>query len=157
MDQTFTIRKAGISDIDEIRQLFYDTITSINTRDYNEVQIDAWSSGYHNVNIWKEKLETQTFFVAESEKGIVGFGSITNEGYLDYLYTHKHHQRQGIATMLELASEQWARSSGLHEIHADVSLTARPFFLSMGFIVSKIYSKEFQGITFTNTIMTKTL
>ena len=38
------IRNARPGDMNELRELYYGTITTINSKDYNEEQIKAWAS-----------------------------------------------------------------------------------------------------------------
>src|SRR5688572_22046501 len=94
------IKPATAQDVDAIRLLFFDTVTTVNARDYNEEQIKMWSAGYANVNGWLEKLAAQNFFIAKVENMVLGFASLSNEGCVDYLYVHKDYQRKGIAGKL---------------------------------------------------------
>jgi putative acetyltransferase len=151
------IRRANYKDLDAIRQLFYDTITTVNAADYTAGQIKAWASGYQNSDHWIKKIDGQHFLVTEHEGKITGFGSITNDGYLDCLYVHKDHQRRGIAKAILKELEDYACRINLAEIWSDVSITARKFFEANGFIVSKVYNKIFRGVAFRNAIMKKRL
>lgn len=144
------IRKASLQDIDQLRQLFFDTINIINSKDYNEDQIQAWSSGAKNINGWKTKLEKQYFVVAEIEGKITGFASLKDDSYLDFMYIHKDHQRKGIATQLFLELKKIAEKSGAKEMTADVSITARPFFEKQGFTVLKKQSVYIDETILTN-------
>ncbi|HEY3251276.1 MAG TPA: GNAT family N-acetyltransferase [Ignavibacteria bacterium] len=149
------IRRANISDVDEIRQLFYDTVTTINKKDYNQKQIEIWASGTLNAEGWSNKINEQYFFVAELQGKIIGFSSITDQGFIDYMYVHKDFQRQGIASGLLNVMEQAADKFNITEIWAEVSFTARPFFKSKGFDITKIYTKKAADVEFEDCIMTK--
>lgn len=46
---------------------------------------------------------------------------------------HHAFQRQGVGRLLMLALFQVARGQGIASLRADVSITAQPFFRSMGF------------------------
>lgn len=87
------IRKATREDLQEMQQLFYDTITSINKKDYNEDQIAVWAAYWIDFLTWQSKLKAQHFFVAEEHNLILGFISIDQSGNLDYLYIHKKNAR----------------------------------------------------------------
>ena len=155
MNNSIEIQKAGNEDIDQIRLLFFETINHVNTKDYNSSQIEIWSAGYNDIPKWRKKLSEQYFIVAKINTLVVGFASIAPDGCLDYMYVHKNHQREGIATHLLEAIEKFVLENGLLEIWSDVSITAKPFFLRKGFNIIKTYSKEVNGIFFENTIMTK--
>lgn len=57
--RSMIIRKAVMHNVDGIQQLFYDTVTTINRKDYNEEQIAAWSAGRNNTDHWLNRLNTQ--------------------------------------------------------------------------------------------------
>lgn len=148
-----TIRKATIIDISEISQLFYQTITTVNTKDYNAQQIETWASGADNKTFWEEQIEKQYFIIAENPNCLVGFASLTNDGYLDFMYVHKNHQNQDIASALLESILAEAGKLKLTKIWTDASITARPFFLNKGFIIERIYTKISKGVEFENAIM----
>jgi len=149
------IRRADISDLDQIRRLYKETITAVNKKDYDEKQISVWASASQDIAKWTSKINEQYFFVAEEENKIVGFGSVTKEGYLDYLYTHKDFQGQGMATELLKVIEKKAKELNLKEIYAHVSITARPFFESKGFAVTKTYITKVNGVEFEDCVLRK--
>lgn len=149
------IRKATLDDTDQIRQLFYDTINNINIRDYDSEQIKLWSSGQLKIDKWKKNISEQYFIVSESDGILTGFASITEKGYLDFMYVHKDHQGKGIATKLLAELEKFAGSLELKKIWAQVSITARPFFRSKGFEITKEFITRIEDVEFADAIMTK--
>ncbi len=151
------IRTATIEDLDQIRELFYETITTVNSKDYNPDQVAVWASGYENIEGWTAKINEQQFLVAENDGTITGFGSITNEGYLDFMYVHKDYQGRGIATKLLAKLEMLVNKMELTDLTSDVSITAKPFFLKHGFTVIEEQSVVVNGVTLTNYKMTKHL
>ena len=157
MEDRLYVREATLSDLDQIRQLFYETITTVNVRDYDPDQIRVWSASSSNVDRWKNKLEVQFFLVACITDKVVGFGSLTDQGYLDFMFVHQNHQGQGIASALLTGLETRARDLGLGKMYADVSITARPFFAQKGFDIIDRYTKTIEGISFDNAVMQKLL
>lgn len=149
------IRLATLNDVDAIRQLFYETVTSINTADYNAAQIAAWSAGRDNTERWETRVREQHFYIAEREDVMAGFASIDNTGYLDVLFVGKHFQRQGVAKLLLNQIEQTARKLGVDTITSDVSITARPFFERHGFVVVQRQEVEVRGVVLINFKMSK--
>jgi ribosomal protein S18 acetylase RimI-like enzyme len=150
-----TIRKATVEDADSIRKLFRETIISVNKKDYDEEQISIWASGSENKNGWEKKITEQNFLVAEIGSKTVGFSSITDEGYIDFMFTHKDHQHQGIATKMLSRLEEIATEKKLGKVWAEVSITARQFFSGKGFIITERFVKEVSGVKFDDCIMTK--
>lgn len=150
-----TIRKATIADNQAITQLFYETITSINVKDYDAQQIETWASSAENKFFWKQQIEKQYFIIAENDEYLLGFTSLTVDGYLDLMYVHKNHQKQGIASALLENILTEANRLNLIKIWTDASITARPFFLNKGFVIEKIYPKISKGVAFENAIMVR--
>lgn len=149
------IKKAKTSDIEEITHLFFNTIQSINIRDYPKDQIDDWSSWYQEYDKWKNKILEQYFIKALDDDKIVGFGSLAKDGYVDYLFVDKDYQRQGIATNLMKKLENKAIEQCNKHIYSDVSITAKSFFERNGFKVEKQQLKKSREKYLTNFRMIK--
>ena len=94
------IRRYSPNDISEITELFYNTVYTVNLRDYSSVQVDAWVPRYTDKDAWNSRLSEKFTVVAEQYGAIVGFASLAYKGYYDLLYVHKDYQRQGIAAAL---------------------------------------------------------
>ncbi|HMS66097.1 MAG TPA: GNAT family N-acetyltransferase [Ignavibacteria bacterium] len=153
----FNIRKAISKDLQQIRELYHDTVIAVNSKDYTEEQIRVWSgSGLtESGNTFTKKIEEQYFYVAEYENNIVGFSSVTDDGYLDYMYVHKDFQRNGIAKALLEKIESKADELKLNLITSDVSITARPFFEKHGYVKTGEKKDLYRGVEFINNIMVK--
>lgn len=136
------IRIANSSDIIEITSLFYNTIQSVNRKDYDQDQIDDWSSWHKDVDKWDDRISEQYFVVAVYNNRIVGFSSLEPDGYLDFMFIHKDYQRQGIGRKLLRVIEQKAIAQKNQSILSEVSITARPFFESHAYRVEKKYLKK---------------
>ena len=149
------IRQAELDDLDAITQLFKETILHINIKDYSQSQVEVWSSGADNTEKWKQRIEQQYFMLAEIENQVVGFASISPDGYLDVFYVHKDFQRQGIAKALLKEIEKQAEFQKNKEITSEVSITALPFFEKNAFKVVKEQRKELEGTIFRNFLMVK--
>lgn len=151
------IRKAFAEDADTVRELFRDTIVSVNRKDYDDEQIRVWSDGSKDKDAWVRKISEQNFFVAQNGAKTVGFSSITDEGYIDFMFTHKDHQKQGIASVMLEHLETVAKENHLEKVWAHVSITARCFFTRRGFEITKQFVTECNGVKFDDCIMTKYL
>ena len=140
------------TDLEEIVQLFYQTVHFVNIQDYTKEQVDTWANGSVDLEKWHRSFLEYTTYVAKIEGKIVGFGDITKEGYLDFLYVHYRYLHLGIATKLCDALEK-AVSTSLIETHA--SITAKPFFEKRGYKVIKQQQVLRQGVLLTNYVMIK--
>jgi len=150
-----TLRKAQLTDVDAIRQLFFETITGINSKDYSPDQISIWSASAGNSIRWMQRITQYHFIVATHERNIVGFAALTPEGEFDCLYVHKNFQRSGIGQQLLEAIQQEADKRGLPLITSDVSITAKPFFERNGFQQVKVNRKKRNGMVFITYAMEK--
>ena len=155
--QKTILRKGQLTDLTELKQLFADTVTTICNADYNKQQIEVWTSGIDKKQRWEDIMTKQIVLVAQHTDKIVGFTTLDNGNYIDLLYVHKDHQRQGIAQQLLNGIETEARRLKQTTLTSDVSKTARPFFEKNDFkvLTEQIVNKK--GIDLINYKMTKTL
>ena len=94
------IRKYISSDCEQLAELFYQTVHTVNAKDYSQDQLYVWATGNVDLFVWNKSFLEHNTFVAIKNSIIVGFGDIDNTGYLDRLFVHKDYQRQGIASAL---------------------------------------------------------
>ena len=146
------LRKYTETDCAELAQLFYDTVHTVNARDYSQEQLDAWATGEVNLEAWNESFQAHHTVVAEMAGKIVGFGDMDETGYLDRLYVHKDYQHRGVATAICDALEQNAKAA---EFTTRASTTARPFFEKRGYTVVREQQVERRGVWLTNFVMKK--
>lgn len=146
------LRKYIPSDCEQLAELFYQTVHSVNAKDYTKEQLDVWATGNVNLPEWNQSFLEHNTVVAVAHEKIVGFGDMDQSGYLDRLYVHKDHQGEGIATSICNELEQTVK--GMRYItHA--SITARPFFENRGYRVVKQQEVIRSGIALTNFVMIK--
>ena len=156
-DSHILIQHAELKDLAEIQTLFANTIKTVCRKDYSPEQIETWVSSIEDHGRWVNKLEMQYFLVARINNKIVGFSSLQNKDYLDFLYVHKDHQRKGIASKLYHAIETAAMERGSVFLKSDVSITAKSFFISRGFKVVREQLRMLNGVGLVNYEMIKEL
>ena len=146
------LREYNSSDCGQLAELFYQTVHSVNAKDYTKEQLDAWATGKIDLGEWNcSFLKHKTIVAVENDK-IVGFGDMDNTGYLDRLYVHKDYQRKGIASVICDALES---STKKETFITHASITAKPFFQHRGYRVVKEQKVIRQGIALTNYVMEK--
>ena len=156
MKADFIIRAALQSDTVELKQLFQNTVLAINRRDYSQAEVEDWASCGDDLSNIEDMIKTHYFIVAINQQSeIVGFSSITPQGYLHSMFVHKDFQGEGIATMLLNEIEQYAITNGIIRITSEVSLTARPFFEKKGYIVEEEQKRKANQLSLTNFWMAK--
>lgn len=146
------IREYNTSDCSHLAKLFYETVHSVNARDYTREQINVWASGNVNLKEWDQSFLAHYTLVAIENEEIVGFGDIDPTGYLDRLYIHKDYQNQGIAAAICNKLEQRFDTD---KIITHASITAKPFFEKRGYRVIQEQEVERRGILLTNYVMEK--
>jgi putative acetyltransferase len=103
-------------------------------------------------------IKTHYFIVAVNRQSeIVGFSSITPQGYLHSMFIHKDFQGKGVATLLLNEIERYAVAAGITRITSEVSITARPFFEKRGYIVEVEQKRRANQLSLTNYWMAKSL
>ena len=151
------IRLYESTDFDQIKRLFYDTVHGISSKDYTQEQLQAWASADNDYERMQQSLANSKAYVAEQDDLMIGFGNITADGYIDYLYTHRDWQGKGVATQILEKLEDDARKRGLKKIHTHASIIARPFFQKRGFTMIQENKIERMGQQLVNYVMTKEL
>ena len=112
------------SDAVELKNLFQNTVLAINRRDYSQAEVEDWASCGDDLSNIEDMIKTHYFIVAINQQlEIVGFSSITPQGYLHSMFVHKDFQGEGIATILLNEIEQYAITNGIIRITSEVSLT----------------------------------
>lgn len=144
------LRRYINADCEKVAQLFYETVHSVNAKDYTEQQLFAWAKDKTQLQRRRTDLLAQNTFVAETGGQIVGFGSVTQTGCLDFLFVHKDFQGQGIATRL---CDELERGFSVAVTYA--SVTAKPFFEKRGYVVTAEQEVERCGVKLKNYAMQK--
>ncbi|WP_053957473.1 GNAT family N-acetyltransferase [Inediibacterium massiliense] len=137
-----SIRTYESKDCQEIIKLFYETVHSINSKDYTEKQLDVWAPTDINIDLWDKSFLKNYTIVFTINDTIVGFGDLSLSGYLDRLFVHKNYQKQGIAKEIVADLENYAKNIGLTTITTEASITAKPFFEKQGYHVIKAQQIE---------------
>ena len=145
-------------DVKALQDLFHETLTRSNCRDYSPEQIAVWAKGAALESRWHERLSIGMTVLAVNETDYPqGFGTLTKDGVIDFLFVHPDCQRKGIGLLILGELENQARILGLLSLESAVSITAKKFFKSNGYQVlakQKVYR---EGIELENFRMKKIL
>ncbi len=148
------IREYIQSDCVELTELFYNTVHTVNAKDYTKEQLNVWATGKVDLEKWNQSLQEHYTLVAIENNRIVGFGDIDKTGYLDRLYIHKDYQGKGIATML---CDKLKQMDNIRKIITHASITAKVFFEKRGYHIIKKQQVKQQGIILINYVMEKNI
>lgn len=154
--QNITIRKYTIEDAKAIAEIYYNTIHKINIRDYTQDQVNTWAPLTSlQTEGWIKKHQKLPPYVATLDNKIVGFTEFELNGHIDCFYCHHEHQGVGVGSALMKHIEKNAKQNNINKIYAEVSITAKPFFLKKGFVVVKEQMVDIRGIKLKNFVMEK--
>lgn len=151
------IRLFRPEDATQIAQLFHETVREVNVRDYSIAQVQAWSPDDLDFRDWVTVCSQRFTYVADANGAILGFGELEPDGHIDCFYCHKHYQRQGVGRAIYQAIEVKARELQIDRLFTEASITAKPFFRSLGFELVAEQQVSCRGETFTNYRMEKSL
>lgn len=152
-----TVRLFQISDVEQIAQLFHDTVREVNRRDYSEAQVKAWAPDDVYFRNWAERCARCFTYVAEDNGIIAGFAELEADGHIDCFYCHKDYQGRGVGRSLFQAIATKAIELSLPRLWVEASITAKPFFERLGFVVIQEQCVTVRGATFINYKMEKYL
>ena len=148
------IRSYRSSDAKAMAELFYETVHTVNRADYTKEQAVAWAPRERDLEAWDRSFREHYTCVAEEAGQIIGFGDMAPSGYLDRLYVHKEHQREGVGSQICDRLEQW---KAFPRITVHASITARLFFEKRGYRVLTSQTVERSGVKMVNFVMEKKL
>ena len=143
------IRAWRESDLAAIARLYYETVHRVNARDYNQEQLNVWAPKPWPATFWRDRFQNYGVLVAELSGIVVGFAEFDfADGHVDCFYVHHAWQHRGIGRALMQVIEHDVKQLGGTRLYADVSLTARPFFEAMGFVVKEARDVKYRGAYF---------
>ncbi|MCA9028546.1 MAG: GNAT family N-acetyltransferase [Planctomycetaceae bacterium] len=139
---------ATADDVDELAELFVDSVRSAGPRGYTPRQVDSWAASASDRERFQEFILKPTTYIAIDESGPVGFCGIEANGHIASLYLRGDRQRQGIGTQLVDYVLDYANRAGINRLHAEASEFSLPLFLKLGFQTVGTETVERNGATF---------
>jgi putative acetyltransferase len=134
------------ADLPRVVEVYTTSIRTLGVPFYPSEQISAWAPATPDLARWQQRLALLHTIVAESDGSLAGFASYTDDGYLDFLFTHPAMARRGVATGLYLHVESTLRAAHVRKIFTHASLAARPFFDHHGFQLDSEESVECRDV-----------
>ena len=142
-----------------LRALFHAAVHRLAAQDYTPEQLAAWAPLQHDAAQWAERIRANQPFIAQTQDGggIAGFADLQPTGYIDMFFVAPAFAGQGVARALMAHIHAQAAARGIARLHADVSLTAEPFFAAQGFVVEARQEPVRAGVVLRNARMAKAL
>lgn len=151
------IRHLKKEDKDELLDLFCTTINTVNLGDYTQEQVSMWGSRTRHEPVWNKSFDNKEVFVCEVDGSLLGFCELQEDGYIDRFFVASESVGKGVGKKLFSALETSAKEQDIKELYANASITAKPFFEKLGFIVQNKQTVYIEEIQYTNYRVVKTL
>lgn len=140
-----------------LRVVFYLSVHGIARRHYTPLQLDAWAPQIFDADAWISRIKKNNPFVAEVGGRTVGFADLQEDGLIDQFFVEANYAGMGVGGALMNQIHLNARERGILELHAQVSLTAQPFFERYGFSIVRHQQVDVRGVKLDNAIMAKAI
>ena len=137
--------------------VFIDAVRNGAKEHYTAEQRAAWAPVDVMPATWEDRHLATTVFVAESERQLEGFMTLTAEGVIDMAFVRPSAMGTGIAVQLYEKIEAAAHASGMTRLSTQASHLARPFFLRRGWNLLAAQTVQKRGQTIENFRMEKHL
>ena len=156
---SISIRNFRSGDEAPLRAVFHASVHGLACRNYTPEQLAAWAPLEHDSATWAERMRANQPFIAHVDGGtaVAGFADLQPGGYIDMFFVAPAHAGQGVARALMAHLHTQAAQRGTTQLHADVSLTAEPFFTASGFEVEERQQVQRAGVVLHNARMVKRL
>lgn len=152
------IRPYRLADAADTMAIFLAAVTETAAADYSPEQIQAWARPERReLTTWHTAMQERNSYLATVNGEPAGFSDVDPQGYIDMMFVSPRYLRLGVARHLIAHVEAHARAERLAELSANVSITARPFFESCGFVVEAKQHPVMVGVQLTNYAMKKNL
>ncbi len=152
-----TIRPYVIADAKALWLLFFNTVRTVNSRDYSQKQVEAWAPDNFDFDIWQQRMAGIQPFVAEIDGVIVGYTDLQASGLIDHFFCHHHYQGKGVGKALTQYVISTAIKRAIPRLYSEVSITAKPFYEHYGFTVVREQTITVRGQNMNNVILEKWL
>lgn len=150
-----SIRNYDESDAEVLWKLFFNTVRTVNIRDYSQAQVEAWASASYDANYWTQRMKGLSPFLAVIDDEVVGYTDLQADGLIDHFFCHHQFQRQGVGTALMNHVLAVGQARGIKRFYSEVSITARPFYEHHGFSFVEEKTAELMGQVLSFNVMVR--
>ncbi|MEM8979264.1 MAG: GNAT family N-acetyltransferase [Pseudomonadota bacterium] len=149
-----TIRPFELADAAATYAVFYAAVHQSTSAHYSEAQREAWVASPEPSDAWRDRLADHITYVALRDEQTLGFASLNHSGYFDLLYTAPTAQREGVATLLYVATLNDPRAT-TPLLETEASYLSRPFFAHHGWQDHGPQTIMRRGVSLTNFKMSR--
>ncbi len=145
-----TFRAAAEKDKSNIGKLIYETVHGLKKKgyEYSEAQLNAWAPDKDYYSYRYVYDSHQYCYVAYDKDILVGFGCISDVGYISAIYTHIDYFRKKIASRIMDAMETQAIKLGNKALSIECAIPALPLLKYKGFMTEVEQTINYNGQDF---------
>ncbi|MGH1329932.1 MAG: GNAT family N-acetyltransferase [Paracoccaceae bacterium] len=114
---------------------FYAAVHEGAAAHYSPQERAAWAPEIEMPELWEERLEALTAFIATAQGAPIGFLILGPDGFIDLFYISPAFMGSGLADRLYESARLEAKSLGLSQMSTEASHLARSFFARHGWQV----------------------
>ena len=148
-----SIRDFCVGDEIDLSRVFQSSIREHASADYTAEQIEVWAGASLDSERWVKRIRELKPFVVEIDGVIGAYADLQFDGYIDHFFVAGMCSQQGLGSLLMSHIIENAIAKGITTLTAEVSLNAQKFFTRFGFVVVEQRSRNIQGITLSNALM----
>lgn len=149
------IRLAQADDIPALARLYRETVLAHAPQHYSPQQTAMWASfGQPSPHFRRFILGVSTY-VAEDDRGIVGFAGLGSDGHVTSVYVRQDCVRQGLGSRLLTVLLEQAEQRHLQRLYAEASALSLGLFLKHGFCHYATDTLERGSVTFERHLVEK--
>lgn len=157
MNTTPVIRRYEPADVHSLIEIYQRAIHVLAAPFYSPAQLEAWAPAVVDPAKWHAPVSPQQTFIADCDGKPGAFTAWDWTGHIDFMFTHPAFARRGLARAFYVMAEKSMRQHAVSRLFAEVSLAARPFFASCGFVIESERDVNCRGQMIRQFIMSKTL
>jgi len=137
-----------------LRAVFESAVHEVAIRDYTRAQVDAWAPREHDTQAWAVRMQALRPVVAVVDGVVCGYADLQPDGDIDHFYVAAHAGGRGVGgALMRRILACAAQAPSITQLHAQVSVTAQPFFEHFGFQVVQHQVVEVRGVPLRNALM----
>lgn len=151
------LRRLNLADHEELREIYFDAVSTQASALYNSSQIQAWSSLAWLPGILETPLKQGKGWVSLGQQEIAAFALRYPLNRLALLYCRGEYSRKGHATHLLKRIELEALEEGLKSLYVEASLLSYKLLLRHEWKLIAPENIEIAGVRFKRYLMQKIL
>ena len=152
-----TLERITDKDQLKLKQVYFDSVSSIDENIYNKEYKFAWASQAWDNSIFEKSLLKGIGTKLVLNNKIIGFATRYPENRLSLFYVRGNYKRKGFGTIILDSIERDALKSGINKLKTEASLISYKLLLKRKWEIDRKEKVNINGLTFERYKMFKIL